>query len=98
MQVLSNTLVHLELMPYREYWIKSVITYAGFHALSIVQYRTVSPGHQRSDRSCNNRERTGACLPSLAVCLWSPLQVYAFACRIRPLLHTCFAVLPGRGH
>ena len=81
-----------------EYGRKSARTSAGFPALAIVPYRPVSLEHHRLGTSCHTRGRRGACLPSLAVGLGSPLQVDACASRIRPLLHTCVAVWPGRGH
>src|SRR4030095_10339350 len=73
------------------YRTESAITYADFRGLLTAPSQTACPGHQRWDTFYNSREQTVISLPWLAVSLWSPRQVYAVSCRMRPLLHTSFA-------
>src|SRR6266852_9725683 len=76
----------------------SARAYADFRGLSTAPSPTACPGHQRWDTFYNRREHTVISPPWLAVSLWSRRQGDAFACRLRPLLHTFFAGWPGRSH
>src|SRR5262249_48356079 len=80
------------------YHLESAITYAGCRGLSTTPSQTVCPGHQRGDTFSNRRGQTAMSLPWLAVSLWTHRQGDAFACRMRPLLHTCVAGWLGRYH
>src|SRR5436853_2833066 len=80
------------------YRTESAIIYAGSHGLSTAPSQSACRAHRRSDTSYSSRERTAISPLSLAVSLWTHPQVCAFVCRIRLLLHTFFAVLPGRCH
>src|SRR4029453_13934026 len=79
-----------------EYHTKSAITYAGFRGVSTAPSKTACPGHQRWDTFYNRRGQTAISPPWLAVSLWTRRQGDAFACRMRLLLYTFVAGLPGR--
>src|SRR4051794_14356613 len=80
------------------YRTESAITYAGFRGLSTAPSHTVCPGHHRWDTFYNSRGQTAISPPWVAVSLWTHRQDDAFACRMRPLLHTFVAGLSGRYH